>query len=277
MNAHLNTSLLDVRRPSFPSNLWFCPRLVIPVSFLCLLFSTFSSSSIHHPFLVIVPVFVFARIVVGGEGVVHATAFASLGFGVIESSAFVAPEGSTSAVDIVAARLLFGPDFASWTSFQSVYFGERGHHFLLFVFVSVLFLSLLTSKFTVLGFFAETAMGLFARRAFETLFITMLEEELASWSRAVDYFLVLIKPLLDGELLVLQKHSWSNTRLNFVHVGEVIAFIKRALDGYFGLEDPRVSPLLEALNVELVSTADHLDVIVAFKRLCADRTLSLAT
>ena len=105
----------------------------------------------------------------------------------------------------------------------------------------------------------------------------MLEEELASWSRAVDYFLVLIKPLLDGELLVLQKHSWSNTRLNFVHVGEVIAFIKRALDGHLGLEDPRVSPLLEALNVELVSTADHLDVIVAFKRLRADRALSLAT
>jgi len=208
---------------------------------------------------------------------VHATAFAPLSFGVVESCALVAPEGATSAVYIVTARLLLSPDFASWTSFQSIYFGELSHHFLLFIFVSVLFLSLLTGQFSVLRLFAETAIGLIAGGALEALFFTVFEEELASWSRAVDNFLVLIKLLLDRELLVLQEHSWGNTGLNFVHVGCILALIKRALDGHFGLKDPRVSPLLEALNVELVSTADHLDVVVTVKRLRADRALSLTT
>jgi len=102
----------------------------------------------------------------------------------------------------------------------------------------------------------------------------MLVEKLASGSRAVHNLLILIQPLLDGEFLVLKKHGRCAGRLDFVHISSVLTLGKWTLHWYFSLQYLRVSPLLEAFNMELVTTADHLDVFVVCKSLLADRALA---
>ena len=156
-----------------------------------------------HALFVILPVFIYAWVVVRSEGVVHSTAFASLGLGVVEAGAFITPVGATSTVNIVASRLLLSPGFTSRTSFQAIHFSKGCHHLALFSLVRVDLFSLLAGKLPMLRFFTKSAVSLLTVRASECGFSPMLVEEFTARSWAVDDLIILIELLLDAELLVL--------------------------------------------------------------------------
>ena len=120
----------------------------------------------------------------------HSTALTSLGLRVIENCTLVAPVSSTSTVDIVATRLLFGPGLAGRTGFQSIDFGELNHHFSLFIFRRIRLFCLFAGEFPMLRLFAESTVRLIAIRTLESSLNAMLEKELTTWSRAVNYLFI---------------------------------------------------------------------------------------